>query len=114
VTRLGLDGAWVGANKGNSYFAYTVESGDHHLCTNWSYAFKSLSKKVGMSSFKAEAGKTYYFQARIRMILHNTGSTQTGANAPEMEDRLDRVSLSEDEGKYFVKISPLSIGRPKK
>ena len=110
VTRLGLDGAWVGANNGNSYFAYSVEPGVHHVCTNWSSILKSFSKKVGVASFTAEPGKTYYFQAKILMKMHDTGTTQAG----EMEQHLDLLPLSEDEGRYLVKISPLSTGIPKK
>jgi hypothetical protein len=30
--RYGMDGAWVGANKGNSYFVLNVDPGVHHLC----------------------------------------------------------------------------------
>src|ERR1700680_1824617 len=30
--RVGIDGAWVGANKGKSYFFFSVDPGDHQLC----------------------------------------------------------------------------------
>lgn len=33
--RVGLDGAWIGANRGTSYLSFSVEPGEHHLCTNW-------------------------------------------------------------------------------
>src|SRR4029077_7511834 len=29
TTRVGLDGAWVGANHGESYFTFPVDPGDH-------------------------------------------------------------------------------------
>jgi hypothetical protein len=32
TTRAGLDGAWVGANKGDSYFYFSVDPGDHQAC----------------------------------------------------------------------------------
>ena len=34
TTNFGVDGAWVGANNGNSYFSVSIEPGLHHLCTD--------------------------------------------------------------------------------
>src|SRR5258708_34742986 len=31
--RVGQDGAWVGATRANSYLSFTVDPGEHHLCT---------------------------------------------------------------------------------
>src|SRR5580658_9288499 len=31
TVKVGLDDTWVGANKCNSYFFFSVEPGDHHL-----------------------------------------------------------------------------------
>ena len=107
LARLGVDGAWVGANKGNSYFAYTVEPGEHHLCTNWASTMAFLDKKVGVAAFTAEPGKVYYFQVKILMRMVNIDTAQ-------MEQRLDLVQLSDDEGKYLIKISELSTSKPKK
>ena len=69
TTRVGIDGAWVGANRGNSYFAYTVEPGEHHLCAGWQSVFQRLKKKVGLASLNAEAGKVYYYQIKVRMLV---------------------------------------------
>jgi hypothetical protein len=35
TVRVGLDGAWVGATHGNSYFYFSVDVGEHHLCASW-------------------------------------------------------------------------------
>ncbi len=32
--RVGLDGKWVGANHGKSYFFFSIEPGAHALCAN--------------------------------------------------------------------------------
>ena len=49
--RVGLDGAWVGANKGKSYFFFSVDPGDHQVCTNWqSGTFKETSKRIGSAT----------------------------------------------------------------
>jgi len=42
LTRLGLDGTWVGANQGTSYFFFWTESGEHHLCLNWQSRLEGL------------------------------------------------------------------------
>jgi hypothetical protein len=53
TVRLGMDGAWVGANYGNSYFALTVAPGVHHLC--------------------ASRGDILYRRARPRLLLRGPG-----------------------------------------
>ncbi|MFZ0772776.1 MAG: DUF2846 domain-containing protein [Candidatus Sulfotelmatobacter sp.] len=62
TTKIGIDGAWVGANKNSSYFAVSVEPGEHHVCTNVQ-SFRG--HPVGLVHFMAEAGKVYYFDARV-------------------------------------------------
>jgi len=94
TVRFGMDGAWVGANYGNSYFALTVDPGVHHLCAFWE------RKNVEVTSFTAEPGRVYYFAAHVTVESRYTitfGLSQ----------------LNEDEGKYRVKESKLSTSRPK-
>jgi len=57
TTRVGVEGKWVGANHGNSYFAYTVTAGEHHLCVDWRSVEDHLRRKVGLASLNAEPGK---------------------------------------------------------
>ena len=64
TARVGLDGAWVGANRGNSYLFFSVEPGDHHLCTDWTSRLLHNGRLVSLAPLSAEAGKTYYFRAR--------------------------------------------------
>jgi hypothetical protein len=119
TARFGMDGAWVGATKGNAYFTVSVPPGDHHLCSNW-------DKKVGMASIKAEAGKTYYFQFKISLIHSGGGGSGTvmggpAAGQPVMVNNAGHTSvsssnldiLSDDEGKYRVKASDVSVSVPK-
>jgi hypothetical protein len=63
--RVGLDGQWLGANHGDSYFFFPLEPGEHHLCTDWQSSFKTLSKLGSAVTINAEAGKAYYFRAEI-------------------------------------------------
>jgi hypothetical protein len=75
TTRIGLDGTWIGANHGNSYFYLTVEPGEHHLCASWqsTVGFGTRNKSAA-AHFTAEPGGVYYFRVentwlRESMIL---------------------------------------------
>jgi hypothetical protein len=64
-TLLGLDGQWIGATNGNSYFYFSVDPGEHHLCTNWQrFSFLGKTRTVGALHFTAEPGGVYYFRAK--------------------------------------------------
>jgi hypothetical protein len=62
TTRMGLDGSWVGATHGNSYFFVPLNPGVHHLCASWQNFF--YGPKTAAAHFTAEAGQVYYFSAR--------------------------------------------------
>jgi hypothetical protein len=64
-TLLGLDGQWIGATNGDSYFYFSVDPGEHHLCPNWQ-GFSLLDKRrtAGALHFTAEPGGVYYFRAK--------------------------------------------------
>jgi hypothetical protein len=94
TVRFGMDGAWAGANYGNSYFALTLDPGVHHLCAFWE------GKNVEVTSLVAEPGKVYYFAAQV--TVESRHSVTFGLS-----------QLNEDEGKYRVKISKLSTSKPK-
>ena len=109
TTRFGMDGAWVGANKGSSYFTLDTAPGEHHLCTDWQSDFDFLKQKVGLISFTAEAGKVYYFEAKVAIVTHQDGP---GTNSNLVTDRtLALAQLSSDDGKYRVKLSKLSTSK---
>jgi hypothetical protein len=63
ITRWGIDGVWVGAGYRNSYFFFSVDPGDHHLCAGR----QAYSKASAAISFTAEAGKSYYFRTTSRL-----------------------------------------------
>jgi hypothetical protein len=103
TTRVGMDGAWVGANNGNSYFALTVDPGVHHLCASWQSALSMLKKNVDVISFTAEPGKVYYFAAQI---------VETGGK--EVPPTITLSQLNEDEGQYRVKAWKLATWKTNK
>jgi hypothetical protein len=88
--KIGIDGAWAGANRRNSYFSVSVEPGEHHLCAN-------PESRVALAHFTAEAGKVYFFRLRYFSF----------------ERRLfDFDAIDSDQGKQLIASYPLSLPHP--
>jgi len=98
--RYGVDGAWVGANKGNSYFVLTVDPGVHNLCVSAEGVARGMAKDfIDMATLTAEPGKVYYFETRFGVIGGNGGGVMTFGLSP----------LEEKDGKYRVKAWKLAV-----
>jgi hypothetical protein len=65
TTRVGLDGAWIGANHGASYVALAVDPGDHRMCTDVQSKMLGTDKLNSAADLSAEAGKTYFYRAEL-------------------------------------------------
>ena len=100
TSRIGMDGVWVGADQGNSYFVLDVTPGVHHLCANWQSTFAVLDKNIALFPLTAEPGKVYYIRVKIMM-------------GKDFVD-FDLAPVNEDEARYLIKVSALSAGTPKK
>jgi hypothetical protein len=101
--RVGLDGTWVGANKGKSYFFFSVDPGDHQLCTNWqSGVFNKRAMRIGSAiSFKAEAGKVYSFRTQFY-------------ERSELDLNVKLEPVESAEGQFLISSSSFSTFHPKK
>ncbi len=104
VTRLGIDGTWIGATKGNSYFAVAVDPGQHHLCANWQADFAFEWQRTSVAPLNAEPGKVYYYRVNITHI--RTSGIEYHS--------LDLTPVNEDEGKYLVNFLDLATATAKK
>lgn len=102
TTRVGMDGAWIGATHGDSYFFFAAAPGEHHLCANRLPQFGIVTKPLALFGFTAEAGKTHYF--RIHAV-YSSGNAATYS---------DFSAVNPDEAKYLISISPYAVSRPKK
>jgi len=89
TVRFALDGAWVGADYGNSYFAVDVAPGLHHLCASWQGLLGR--KNFDLAPLTAEPGKVYYFAAQV------TAGSKYSASAFGLSQ------LNDDQGQYRVK-----------
>jgi len=104
TVRVGLDGAWAGADRGTSHFSFPVDPGERHLCVDWQsrpFWLTSTSPMVAASSLTAEPGQTYYLRARI---VENSSSVWV----------LDFDQVNPDEGRVLVAHSPRAEFHPKK
>jgi len=107
TTKVGLDSNWVGANRGQSYFFFSVEPGEHQICANWQSSFGSRSKLGSALTFTAEAGKAYYFLTRVYAI--------DGHGHGEPDDySVEFEPIDPAEAQFLISSSPLSISKPKK
>jgi hypothetical protein len=96
TVRVGLDGSWVGANRGTSHISFSVDPGEHHICVDWqSRPFTMPILSVAGSSLSVEPGNTYFFRAHI---VQHEGTPWTFG--------LDAVNA--DEGRILVAHSPRS------
>jgi hypothetical protein len=94
---IGLDGAWVGANKNNSYFSISVEPGEHHA---FSVGASMLGSTYEYVHFIAEAGKVYFIRARFV-------GTHYGLY-------LFLAQTDDDQGKQLIASYPLSVSKSSK
>ena len=93
-TRVGADGKWLGALKRGTYFAASIEPGEHHFCAR---VYILLGNHVSFHELKARAGETYYFVAHYA--------------ASDNEFALNQVDS--DQGKYLVAQAKFGASRPK-
>jgi hypothetical protein len=94
--KIGLDGAWVGTNRGHSYLSVSVEPGEHHICVNAIYR----DHPTEVAHLSAEAGKVYYY--RVRVLPLDSGSY------------LFVDAIDSDEAKYLITSYPRSLSHSKK
>jgi hypothetical protein len=95
----------VGATKGNSYFPISLEPGVHHLCA-------VVGKEAHAEPLTVDAGHSYYFQVEFKAEGREYG-TPSEPNW-QVEKNVEFSMLNEDEGKYRVKVSALSVATPKR
>lgn len=96
--RIGINGTWVGATRGNSYLFSQVEPGEHHLCASMMPGFLPSGRGVSLFGLTIEAGKVYYFRART------SGGPESAFAGNGWQDTLsvDLDLANGDEGKFLV------------
>jgi hypothetical protein len=72
TVRFGMDGTWVGANNGSSYFVLTVDPGVHHLCAGWQSSIGRVRKNVHAASLKAEPDEGKFRVKSLKLATWTT------------------------------------------
>jgi len=98
TTQYALDGSWVGAGHGDSWFAVAVAPGEHHMCATLPSSF--VVQRVELAHFTAEPGKSYFCRTRLVM-----------SGAVEL---LELDTIDRDEGQYEVSMYPMATAHPRK
>jgi hypothetical protein len=96
TVKIAMDGSWVGANHGNSYFSISVDPGEHHVCVSLQSSL--ISQHVELAHFTAAADMVYYYCTRLGLKVW----------------LLDLDAIDSDQGKYLVASFPLAVSTPKK
>jgi hypothetical protein len=105
TTRMGVDGKWVGATHGNSYMAFVVDPGEHHLCASWQFGvILGKGKMASAAHFTAEAGGVYYFQVKNTFLLGQSSALTDMSLKP----------LDSDEGQLLANKYAVSVSKAKK
>ncbi len=85
-TKLAVDQRWVGANRGNNYFFFTLDPGEHYFC--------STAENRSVLALKVDAAKTYYLQQHVRMGFMKAGNKLTVINEEEGKKALAKTHPS--------------------
>lgn len=100
TTRTAIDGAWIGANAGNSYFLAEVAPGNHEICADRQRPLIGRGAALG---FKAEAGHTYYF------LVHVAGNGENASVDGSSGERLTLLRIPEAKARHFIEDIELSV-----
>jgi len=85
-TNLSVDQKWVGVNRGDNYFYFTLDPGEHYFC--------STAENHSVLALKVEAGKTYYLQQKVRMGFMKAGNHLAVITAEEGQVALSKTHPS--------------------
>jgi hypothetical protein len=110
ITRVGVDGAWVGAYEHKSYMYFSVDPGDHRLCTSQQSALKTRrDNNASAISFTAEEGKVYYFRTQPSPTAQTFSATTQVPNG-----RVDLAALDPAQAMLMMPKWAFSTSQPKK
>jgi hypothetical protein len=123
VSRFAIDGNWVGASKGASYFAVAVAPGTHQVCASRQSGIALERQNVGALTVHAQAGKTYYLGFKIKreavgspeMRTAPTGVPGSSMTAKDQDtlDSAEFTPLEADRAASLVNKLPQALSEKK-
>lgn len=106
ITRVAIDGSWIGANHGESYISFPVEPGAHSICTDWQSAFYERADLASAADLNAEAGTTYYFRVKV----HDPSQDQRH----DFQGKVEIEPIDASEARLLIGNSEFATSHPKK
>lgn len=97
TVKVAVDGTWVGANHGDSYFSASVDPGEHHLCVTLQ---SSAASGLELAHFTAAADTVYYYRTRLFLAAGLS--------------MLELAPVDTDQVKYLLASFRLAVASPKK
>lgn len=97
TVKVVVDGTWVGANHGDSYFSASVDPGEHHVCVTLQ---SSAASGLELAHFTAAADTVYYYRTRLFLT--------------EGVSLLELTPVDTDEAMYLLASFPMAAASPKK
>jgi hypothetical protein len=100
ITRVGVDGQWVGASQNRSHFSIALKPGVHHVCVSGQWSKLISTDSIALKRVEAKSGTIYYL--RVRFLFPGAGGRFLGLEP-----------VDEDEGRFLVETSDSSISHTK-
>ena len=113
LSRFGVDGSWVGATKGSSYFAISVDPGMHTICASRQSGIAAERENVGTAKINARAGQTYYLNFKVSRnevgpAQGHAAGQSLGYASPDMTSKpRDTIDTAEFSALDSAKAEPL-------
>ncbi len=109
ITRVGLDGQWVGAFEHKSYTYFSIVPGEHRLCTSQQSALKSRRANASAITFSAEENKVYYFRTQP-----SPASVAQSATSSVPNGEVELATVDPAQAQLMVPKWAYSASEPKK
>lgn len=90
-TTLAVDGDWKGVNRGNNYFFFELEPGEHYIC--------SKAENRDTLTLKVEAGKTYFLQQHVSIGVMKARNSLEIMSDEQAREKLAKLHLATWEKK---------------
>ncbi len=85
-SKLAVDGDWKGENRGNTYFFFELEPGDHYFC--------SRSENHSSMKLTIEPNKTYFLQQHVQPGFFKASTWIEAIPEDKGREKLAKLNLS--------------------
>ncbi len=85
-SKLAMDGEWKGVNKGNNYFFFEVDPGEHFFC--------GRAENKSVLALTLEPGKTYFLQQHVEMGFMKSATRLEVVPEDKGREKLTKLNLA--------------------